>query len=97
MLTERISVDFLHGHALFDSDLYAQLNAVCGDYKSPSAGCRQLLNKMGEQVGDVNVYGKWVVGGRVGGRVVGWVVAKGRRRGWLALRTTCLHLLEPLY
>jgi len=49
-------VDFLHGKGLFDEDLYQQLVANCGDYTNPSGTCYNLLNEMGNKVGDINIY-----------------------------------------
>jgi len=55
--SEQIKVDFLHGHALFADALYQDIQVQCGNYTTPySTECRNDLNLMSTQVGNVNVY-----------------------------------------
>jgi len=57
VLSERINVDFLHGHGLYEDSLYAEIISECGDFKGDaSAKCQASLGKMGDQIGHVNIY-----------------------------------------
>lgn len=51
-----INIEFLHGHALYSTDLYNQIKTACPDPSNPSLTCYTLLATMGLQVSDVNIY-----------------------------------------
>lgn len=53
--SERITMEFLHGHALFSNDLYEQIRRHC-NFRNASATCRRLLGEMHDQVSSVNIY-----------------------------------------
>jgi len=52
----RLSVEYLHGHALYSQSTYKNIMANCPDFRNPSATCRGYLNDMRNQVGHVNIY-----------------------------------------